>query len=532
MLLLTLLLLLASTLAHVRCFTHVGRPVISEPSLCTSLQAPNVPGVQVVSIRSMERRNATVYANPPLLSNDIVGLDVCDVEVILTHPGAHDKVRIQVWLPLSNWNGRFLSTGGSGWAAGLFDHALAPAVILGYAAASTDAGVSGDPYSPGTWALTPDGQVNWALLTNFASRSVHEMAVVGKSVTGQFFRKEAFYSYWDGCSTGGRQGLSAAQNYPDDFDGIVAGAPASSWTKYVVAEHWPQVVMKEENTFPSPCELKAFTDASIEACDELDGVKDNILTDPQLCRFDPFSMVGSKVQCDGNEININAAVATVVRRIWDGPVVWYGLERGAPLDSLANTTVINGKRMGAPFFVNDAWIRYFLEKSPGFDSTTIGSSDFTRLFNQSEAQYGGVIGSDNPDLSEFHSAGGKLIVWHGLSDQLIFPQGSVDYRQRVEEHMAKSSNVDDFYRLFLAPGVDHCGGGTTAGPPPIDPLAAVVSWVEDGVAPETLAAVTPGPSRTKASRNICRYPLKSEYLGSGDPTSAESYNCVLRGQHC
>ncbi|KAK5048197.1 hypothetical protein LTR84_005867 [Exophiala bonariae] len=514
-------------------------PVLTQPTpnsgtnwtQCTSLKPPNIPGTTIISFKAQELLNYTVSAVPLLLKNDISGLNICDVDIVLTHQGAQDQVKVKIWLPLEGWNGRFLGTGGSGFAAGLFEYSLAPAAGLGYASASTDAGLSGDPYSPELWALTADGKVNTELLVNFASRSVHDMTVAGKQISTQFYGTKPHHSYWNGCSTGGRQGLVSAQKYPADFDGIVAGAPAIDWARYVVAEQWPQVVMKEHQTYVDPCLLKAFTQSAISACDSFDGVNDNVITEPKRCVFSPFKLVGTSVDCNGKTISFTRIIATVIHDILRGPFPkdtsnLYALNLGAPLDYLSNTTVLDGVRKGSPFFVNDAWLRYFVLKDPSFDTTTIGYSEFKKLFSQSQDEYGEIIGSNNPDLSGFQKQGGKLIVWHGLSDQLIFPQGTVNYHHQVEAALKHRVAMDTFYRTFLVPGVDHCGLGLTNGAVPVDPLSSLVAWVEQDVSPDILDALASNATGFTLTRSICRYPLTSRYIGHGDQNSAANYICV------
>lgn len=498
---------------------------------CTSLSPPDIPGATVISLKGRELRNYTVSAVPLLLNDNISGLNICDIDIVLTHTGVHDHVNVKVWLPLEGWNGRFLGTGGSGLAAGLFEYSLAPAAVLGYASASTDAGLSGDPYSPELWALKGDGQVNLELLTNFASRSVHDMALAGKQISAQFYGTKPHHSYWNGCSTGGRQGLVSAQKYPADFDGIVAGAPAIDWARYVVAEHWPQVVMKEQQTYANPCLLRAFTQRAISACDSLDGVRDSILNEPAKCDFSPFTLVGENIDCNGNTVSFTSKIAQVIQGVLEGPFPRdpkrsYALNLGAPLDYLSNTTLVNGTRVGLPFFVNDAWLKYFVLKDPNFDTSMIGYSQFKKLFSQSQKEYGGVIGSDDPDLSHFQTRGGKLIVWHGLSDQLIFPQGTINYHHQVEAALKDSSSLDNFYRTFLAPGVDHCGLGVTKGAVPVDPLTSLVAWVEEEKAPEVLDGIALNGTGGMITRSICKYPLTSRYTGHGDQDSAANYICV------
>lgn len=497
---------------------------------CAHLSAPHVPGATVLSINATERWNYSVPATPPFLPSPVQNLNICDVTVSLTHAGAENQVTVKVWLPLQDWNGRFQANGGSGYAAGELDLTLGPTVKNGYSAASTDAGVGLNALSPGSWALNTNGSVNFDALIDFSYRSVYDMAVVGKELTRQFYGTKPRYSYWNGCSTGGRQGMAAAQRYPDLFDGILAGAPAINWAKYVVAEQWPQVVMQQEQTFPSTCELKFFSDAAIKECDEVDGVKDGIITDPGKCSYDPLKSVGQVIECDGQNVTITNSSATVVKKTLQGPLdpygraLWYGLNAGAPLDSLVNTTTtINDTRTGYPFFVNDQWIKYFLARDSEYDTEQIDYDTFLDFFWQSYTEYDSIIGTDDADLSSFHHHGGKLLMWQGLSDQLIFPGGTIDYRHRVERLMGGKNRTNDFFRLFLAPGVDHCAGGTTIGAVPNDPFGALVDWVEQGDAPDLIpATINDG---TEAERIICAYPQIATYNG-GNADSAASFTCA------
>ncbi|WP_427918350.1 tannase/feruloyl esterase family alpha/beta hydrolase [Streptomyces sp. cg40] len=503
----------------------------SPEAACRHIAAPTVPGAVVESVTARVQPAGDVSGGSGSATVTSVPA-VCDVTVVVSHPGVGDHVSTRVWLPLSSWNGRFQATGGGGYLAGGGATALAAAVQTHYAAATTDAGVGSDnnALSPASWALNAQGQVNTGLLENFAGRSLHDMAVIGKQLTAAFYDRHSFYSYWNGCSTGGRQGLMMAQRYPHDFDGISAAAPAINWDRFIPAELWPQVVMNQEHDLLSSCELNAFTQAAIKACDADDGVTDGVVDDPDHCGFDPRTLIGTTVVCAGRTLVISAEDAKVVSLIWQGPVtgrgqrLWYGLNRSAPLTSLAGTTATSdGSLTGAPFPISDNWFKYFLARDPSFDTSTLSYADFERYFRQSQREYNRVIGTDSPDLSAFKAAGGKMVTWHGLADPLIFAEGTVDYRKRVEQAMGGARQVDSFYRVFLAPGVGHCGGGN--GPVPTDPLAAVVDWVEHGKAPQTLPAATTTAGGTVVTRNLCRYPLHAQYRGEGPTTSADSYTC-------
>ncbi|MFJ9865937.1 tannase/feruloyl esterase family alpha/beta hydrolase [Streptomyces sp. NPDC101165] len=498
-----------------------NRGSASAPFTCSTVSVKAPAGTEVESVTVTRQAGGTVNGTG-ILGGSVSGVPAyCEVTVTLTHPGDDDHAKVRTWLPAQGWNGRFQALGGAAYAAGDNGVGLGTAVKNGYAVATTDAGV-GDVLDT-HWALNGEGQVDSALLKNFADRSQHEMALVGKQVVDEVYGKAASYSYWNGCSTGGRQGYMEAQRHPDDFDGILADAPAVNWDEFEVATLWPQVVMNEAKNRPSACEFNAFDQAALKACDQLDGVGDGLVSDPERCTFDPRRLIGTKVVCAGEEETITAADAAVVRRIWDGPRttsgkrLWYGLPVGADFTSLAGD---------APFPVPAAWVASWVKKQPSFDTSKLTYDRFTQLFRQSQAEYDKVIGTDDPDLSAFRKSGGKLLTYHGQADQLIPTRGTVDYRERIERKLGGSHRVDDFYRLFLAPGTAHC-----ALKDKVDDLAALTKWVEQGKAPETLSAsLTDAYGRT-LTRDLCRYPLVSHYKGQGDPADADSFRCVPSRRH-
>ncbi|MEU2281514.1 DUF6351 family protein [Streptomyces sp. NPDC013178] len=512
---------------------------VSSPLTCSPRSVKAPAGTTVENVTAVRHAAGTVDVPEvwPLPADHVDDVPAfCDMTVTLTHPGAGDHAKVRVWLPLRGWNGRLQTIGGSAYAAGDYGKGLANAVKNGYAAATTDAGVS--TYVDTSWALNSDGQVNAELLENFADRSEHEAAVIAKEVIGRFYGRPASYAYFNGCSTGGRQGYMEAQRHPDDYDGILANAPAVHWDEFEVATLWPQVVMNQEKTYPTPCELDAFTNAAVKACDPLDGAEDGLVDAPERCGFDPRSLIGAKVPCEGRELTVTAADAAVVRKIWDGPrttsgkKLWSGVPVGAALSGLAGTTPpdADGNVKGAPFPVPAAWIATWLQKQPSFDVSTITYSRFTQLFKQSEAEYDRVIGTDDPDLSAFRDAGGKLLTWHGQADEYIPTQGSVEYRRQVERKMGGVKKVDDFYRLFLAPGTPHCGLNNGSGAT-VDDLGALRTWVEHGKAPQTLPATLRNASGDQITRNLCSYPQVSRYDGHGDPAAASSFRCVSPTHH-
>lgn len=499
-----------------------AQPGSTRSAACSPVAAPEIPGATVLSVTAKVQPAGTVQEpwGPPVSHPA-----VCEIDLTLTHPGVGDKVLVRAWLPREGWTGRFQGVGGAGYRMGGFTVGLAQAVAAGYAAATTDGGVGSDPLDPASWALGPDGKVNQGLLTNFASRSLHDMALAGKAITAAHYGRPARYAYWNGCSTGGRQGLMNAQRYPEDYDGVLANAPAINMPEFLVGgDLWAQVVMRQEKVVPSQCEFAAFADAALKACDTLDGVADGVLEQPLRCAFDPAKLIGQRIVCEGKEITIRREVAEVVRQIWRGHPSWFGLPKSASFGGVAHTEPgPDGKLVGVPFAIADNWLRYFVKEDPKSTVDSVSYREFHRLAVESPRRYDRIIASDDPDLSAFRRAGGKMITWHGWTDSIIYPQGTIDYRERVQRRMGGADRVDEFYRFFLAPGVEHCAGG--AGPVPVDPLAALVKWVEQGQAPDTLPAATTDASGATVTRNLCRYPLVSHYDGKGDPKAASSYRC-------
>ncbi|KAI1325096.1 putative esterase [Xylariaceae sp. FL0255] len=479
---------------------------------CSSLTVTPPEGATVINATGTERYNVTYTLSPTY--NGVAGsINICDMEVFLTHGDAGDQVRFSIYLPLKGWNGRWQGTGGGGFTAGGFDFELVPAVTSGYSAGSTDAGVPLD-------GNTDVWYNNTQLVDNFVYLSLHEMTVLGKELSEQFYGKKPEYSYWFGCSTGGRRGYSEAQRYPEDYDGIFAGSPAINWAQLTVADYWPIVAQNIAGGDVPMCKFEAMGNASVAVCDSLDGAKDGLISNPLICHFDATTMVGKEVPCGNSTAKITNEDATVWNSIRHGPAgeegrsLWYGLQPG---------TDYNDQAARPGFEISLQVIADFLAGTPGLDITKMNQSQFVDYFDQSLSKLKAVWGTDNPDLSAFKARGGKLVTWHGWSDNLIAPQGTLDYWKRVVDTMGGEEEVDDFYRVFMAPGFAHCGGGP--GPQlPTDNLAPVVEWLEKGIAPETFLFSGNGQSRA-----LCKYPKELEYKGYGNVSDASSWKCVTNG---
>jgi len=475
------------------------------------------------TVRSCESLAMVALPNTTIESAaiDPANTGICRVTAITTHPPAGDKVRIWIGIPTANWNGRFVGMGGGGFSGGSAVSVNQP-LALGYASGATDTGHEG---GNGSFALDSNGRLNWQAIRDNAHAGIHEMTVTGKALTQALYGVAPRYSYFNGCSTGGRQGLMEAQRYPDDYNGIISGAPAINWTRFLPQELWGAVLMNAEGNPLPACKLAAATAAAISACDAIDGVKDGVIEDPQRCAYDPKALLGTTA---GDCGAFTQADVDLVRKFWDGPrradgsFLWFGMARGADLSALYGSrgTPLKPQAFGIAF----DWFRYFLAQNPNLDWTTLTLASYERFYDQSIEEYSIVIGTDNPDLSAFRDHGGKAIVWHGWADQLITPEGTIDYYKRVQQQMGGPKKTSEFARLFLAPGVGHCGGG--AGPSPYGELDAMLAWVEDGRAPETLTAARRDQSANiTRTRPLCRYPLVAKYKGSGSTDEAANFVC-------
>lgn len=483
---------------------------------------PLVPNAKPV--RSCESLASIALPNTAIESaaSDATNPDLCRVVAVTTHPPAGDKVRIWIAIPMSNWNGRFLGTGGGGYSGGSATGVNQPAA-LGFAAGATDTGHAG---GSAAFALGADGKLDWQAIRDFAHVGIHEMTVTGKALTQALYGIAPRYAYFNGCSTGGRQGLVEAQRYPQDYNGIAAGAPAINWTNLMMQSFWGSMLMNSaSNPIPS-CKLAAATAAAVAACDANDGVKDGVIEDPTRCAYDPKALVGTSA---GECGTFTEADANIIRKVWEGPrredggPLWFGPMRGADLNPLAGSRGTPLAPQAFGFSVD--WLRYFITENPQFDWTTVTPAMYQALWDRSYDQYGIVIGTDNPDLTSFRDRGGKTIIWHGGADPLITASGTIDYYGRVQQRMGGAKATSEFARFYLAPGVGHCGGGT--GPQPTGVLDALVTWVEDGKAPDTLTAVKRDQSGAiTRSRPLCQFPLVAKYKGTGSTDDARSFACA------
>ena len=513
----------------------------------SSFASVDLPNIQLLALTAEPRVNYTYVPSviAPPYNNITAGLDFCNVTVTYTHPGWNDTIVTTIFLPTKNWNGRYQAHGGAGYVSGgsgLLFLGMMPALAEGYAGSTTDGGhisnlasLSG-PTMP--WALSSPGNVNWPLLLDYASVSQHEMAQLSKLAIQDFYEELPKYSYFFGASQGGRQGNMYAQRFPEDFDGITALFPAVNWNQRAALVAWPGFVMDQAGVHPPACEMYAITKAAIKACDLLDGVEDGLISRPDLCTFDAHSVVGQAFDCEGTPSTISKGAAIVTQATWEGPrsstgkFQWYGYLRGANISAPgapAGTTCTVSNSTGirtcvpAPYYLGEVWLRYWVLKYADASIRNITHEQWDELVDAASQEYDSVIGTADPDLSRFKRAGGKMITWHGLTDNLITPNGTVDYYNRVT---ALDPEVHDYFRFFLAPGIAHEFGGTLR---VTDSYPAsnryIVDWVEKGIAPEVLRQTGVDPKGNVLERDLCPYPKVQHYIG-GDLTKAEAFKCV------
>ena len=456
---------------------------------------------------------------------------------------------INIWVTLptgGKWNGGLRSTGGGGYAGSV--GAEEDAVSVGFIGVQTDTGHSATPGAPfggvfdGSFGMSSPGVANKALQEDFAYRSEHLMAVVGKQLAKSFYGQEPVQSYWYGCSTGGRQGMMMAQRYPEDYNGIVAGAPAIHWDRFQAYQIWPQMVMNQDlgGRVLSPAKQQLATSAAVAACDANDGLKDGLLNDPRACTYNPVNDISiTKTGCAaGDDTCLSPVEAGVMQKIWggsktaSGTQLWPGVERGAATVALAGSV---------PFGIATEQPKYWVYLDPNWDWKTLNYSNYESFFTKSVEMVGPMMATDNPDLSAFKARGGKLISYHGWADPLIMPEGTVKYFDSLKAKFGSQAEVSSFARLFMIPGMGHCSGGD--GPNTFGQLSAkpqvqadhdvfksLVNWVERGVAPEKIVATKyVDDDESKAvvrTRPLCEYPKIAKYQGTGSIDDAANFACA------
>ena len=474
------------------------------PVSCNDLARLSLPNTTVTSAQIVDAgvfkvpgnqkgKGANPYANLPAF---------CRVAITLT-PSSDSDIKVEVWLPAGNWNRKLQSVGNGGWAGVISYSALADAVREGYAAASTDTGHV---------ALGHQEK-----LIDFGWRSEHEMTVKAKAITQAFYGSAPRLSYWNGCSTGGRQGLKEAQMFPDDYDGIIAGAPAnrtaiSLWIAFAV--------LKDKESYIPPAKYPVIHAAALAACDAKDGLKDGLIADPTKCSFDPKVLLcknGDGPSC------LTAPQAEAAKKIYSPgknprtglelfPSLVPGSELGWGIQALGPEPSQN---------IYDQY-RYVVYKDPSWDWRTF---DFDKGIAKGEEPDNIVMNATDPNLKAFFAHDGKLLLYHGWSDPNVSPLNTIKYYNSVADTLGGASKVSNNIRLFMEPGMGHCGGGE--GPNVFDKVAPLEQWVEQKKAPGSIVASHSTAGAVDRTRPLCAYPQVARYKGSGSIDEAANFACAL-----
>jgi len=451
-------------------------------------------------------------------------------------PTPDSDIKMEVWMPAVGWNGKFQGQGNGGFAGVINYPGMAAAVKRGYATAGTDTGHSG---GDATWALGHPEKV-----IDFGYRGVHEMTVTAKAIIDAFYGHNPRHSYFAACSDGGREALMEAQRFPEDYEGIIAGAPANYWTHLLVGGMWTEEATSVDPASYIPAaKLPALSAAVLTACDAQDGLADGILNDPRQCHFDPEGML-----CQGADSNncLTAPQVAALKKIYAGPhdsaghQIFSGYMPGGEEGSGGWTLWITGTepRHNLLFFFGTQYFSRMVYGKADWDYKTFNVDEAVKLADEKTAV---ALNSIDPNLKPFRSRGGKLIMYHGWSDAAIPAPNSIDYYASVVKTMGQR-RTDSFLRLFMVPGMQHCGGGP--GPnyfgqdgddkdddPEHNVYAAIERWVVTGVAPSRIIATKyandfkPGEA-PKMTRPLCPYPQIAKYKGTGDKNDAANFVCA------
>jgi feruloyl esterase len=469
---------------------------------CESLGGVKVEGMTVTLSKSVAAGAEARYPRLP---------GFCRVAAVL-QPTGDSEIKIEVWMPdAASWNGKFEGTGNGGWGGAVEPGELAGAVGRGYAAASTDTGHA-------------DGSASFAMghpekLVDFGYRAVHGMTVAAKALIAAFYGEGPKLAYFEGCSSGGRQALMEAQRFPEDYDGIVAGAATNNWNAMMFGRIWvAQATLSDAASYIPPAKYPVIHKAALAACDAMDGVTDGVIDDPRGCKFDPAVLeckAGDAADC------LTKAQVAAAERIYtpaSNPrtkeIIFPAMERGSEL--------VWGRLAGGPKPIElaDDYFKYVVFEDAKWDFRTLNfDGDVAKGWKKD----GGVLSAVNPDLRPFFARGGKLIQYHGWTDQQVMPENSINYHESVVKTVG-AKQVDASYRLFMVPGMGHCGGGD--GPNKFDMLGALDEWKVGGKAPDAVVASHAMGGTVDRTRPLCAYPEVAKYKGVGSTDEAGSFACV------
>ena len=506
---------------------------------CEALAKLALPQAKITSAESVAAGALTIpgMGNSAQAAAFVKSLpEFCRIQVDST-PSSDSEIKIEVWLPAANWNGKFQGQGNGGFAGTIDFRSMGVAISHGYASASTDTGHAATGAGPdATWALNHPEKI-----TDFGYRAIHLMTQIAKSLVAAYYGSNPQRSYFSACSNGGRQALMEAQRYPEDYDGIIAGAPANYWTHLLSAGIWnTQSLALDPASYISASKLPAIAGAVNDACDKLDGVADGILNDPRQCHFDPNVLLCKAGDADSC---LTSPQITALKKLYEGAHDSHG--------KLIHPGFLPGAEIGG-----NGWSTWITPAAPqaslGLGFTTgfftdmvYGKADWDILHANlddavatADQRMAPILNSTDPNLAAFKTRGGKLIIYHGWNDPAISALNTINYYNSVISKMGQQS-ADTFVRVFMIPGMQHCGGGPGAdnfgasiSTAPTDPQhslqLSLEQWVEKGAAPTTVIATkfAQGTRTPTMTRPLCAYPQSAKYDGKGDPNSAASFTCA------
>jgi feruloyl esterase len=473
---------------------------------CAQLAALQVPAVSITRAVLVPARAAL-----PQLPRKLAHPALCRIAATL-QPVPESHIKIEVWLPVAHWNGKFLGLGTGGWGGQIPYEDLASALLKGYAAAASDTGHE-DASGSGDFAIGHPEQV-----IDFSYRAVHQMTLAGKAIVRAYYGRTAQPNYFNGCSTGGREALIEAQRYPSDYNGILARSPDTLITHEDANDLWATLALtRSAESGLSKADFELLHHAVLEQCDALDGVRDGVIENPPGCHFEPQIL-----RCGGlkNPECLSDAQIEAVRAIYSGPrhpltgeLIFPGFEPGSELgwSHLADESEAATTSYSYLVFQDHDW--------------DFHQFDLSRDVEQADALFDDSLNAGHPDLNAFVGAGGKLLMTHGWSDTAIPPRGSIQYYEIARTGLAGNSDDAAAIRLFMVPGMFHCGGGD--GPSEFDGLQVLEHWVEDHEVPERLTASRTVHGKVVATHLLCAYPAIARYQGGGSIEDATHYSCEM-----
>ncbi len=498
---------LITIIFSILCLTAFEANAQTSNVLLQEINASNLPGLFITEIQdipsgSFKVPDGEIKTHLPAFTRI----------AFTSKPTPESNIRIELWLPKDTWNGRFLGTGNGGGAGRINYSNLSSGIMQGFATANTDMGTS-----PNADQII-DYPERWA---DFGYRSTHMMTVLSKKLLEMYYQKPAQYSYFEGCSTGGEQALMEAQRFPEDYNGIIAGAPANNRTHLHTSFVWNLIATNQGKSTPliSQKKMELLLKLLLQKYKGKDGSApgDNFLTDPRVCSFDP-EILPKCTECNNTDSCFSKEDIDIFKKLYAGP-----------------TNPRTGERIYAPLPLGGTHLDITPSSSHNYMFKWVFGKDFdyTRFnFDRDMAKMDSILApilnANNPDLSALKNRGGKILMYVGTADQLVPYPDLINYYERVMEAQGDLKQTQDFFRFYLIPGMAHCGGG-----PGLNDfgskLTIIQDWVEKGIAPGEIIATAFNCCDTihkvRFRRPVYPYPKFSHYMG-GDPTSPSSYNSI------